>query len=488
MGWARYCRNTCEPGLARTVSLHWPLFYTLLTMPRAQQAYPLTAALLGLPDTESESDEVPTAWLEAFEAQHVDSAVLLGLFTSCRAGRAWSLTHARRATLRLDTADKLWRNPSPDQLQRQLAAAAQALATRGARPTALHVLIDDNERSASALQFLSAQLQGTAGSGITELTVTGPERLGEAAVARCSAALHSFLQHAAAHLPALTTLTLKSCACVLPPPQTLPSLTSLVLHMPVQREPYAPESRDIVLIDPNPFFRSVSTYLPQLTALTIDDYFHYLMSIYDAVDAWHLLFRNNTTHTLRELSTDSSLSDWLVRLLVDHAPGLERLSVWELDEYGFNQGSRQWGVRKLTTRLQVGPLAPFVPLLHTHTHAHKRTRTERGREREVPCCGLLQVDTQRLVGLPAARDGSQLEVCSKGGVSFVVRSTEVRLTTTDTSTHSAPQYAACCEQPVVLCLALLLALLGRCLALYKETVCAASMLSALVCAQRAHLN
>lgn len=79
-----------------------------------------------------------------------------------------------------------------------------------------------------------------------------------------------------------------------------------------------------------------------------------------APDSWpqDLTTHNPTvqSHTLREISTNTALTNELIRLVVSNTPAVQRLSVAEFRRDGFGQHARAidgwsdrvWGVRELT--------------------------------------------------------------------------------------------------------------------------------------------
>ncbi len=282
--------------------------------------FPLAAALFpGILPAEGctePTEYAPDSWLLSFK-QHADPAVYLGLFSSCRGGRDYTLQTANTATLRLQPgsaqSDEAW--------QRTLDAARQALMVRGALSTRLVLLgyepdlnsPDSQQQTTARLSGIPQQLEG-AGSGVTELTVTHSGLLP-----------HTFLTTAASAFPHLHTLSVDQCTCPLPPPAQWPQLRRLQVTIP---PPCYNTHSGVWEEHPTTLavFQSIAAHLPQLTSLDFSR-----QPERDDVDPslpWEQLFTaGSTSHTLTHLTTNCTLTDELVPMLLSHTPALSQLFV-----------------------------------------------------------------------------------------------------------------------------------------------------------------
>ncbi len=155
------------------------------------------------------------------EASHADREVYEGIFTSCRTGRDWVLTTAPQAHLTLQVTEKQLQHRRT--WQRQLAAAKQALATRGqvqaSAAASLHVqwvILPGCAPSEATLQAAADRLVSFvqhAGPHISEVTLETNEDT------HCPDYITSLLRNAAVGLRSITSLTLIACDSTLPPPR-----------------------------------------------------------------------------------------------------------------------------------------------------------------------------------------------------------------------------------------------------------------------------
>ncbi len=263
-------------------------------------------------------EDLPGPWIDLFQEQHAGPTGYSGLFTSCCPGRDWALQHSSKATLTIDSTVEL----SIAEWARRLDAARQALQTRGAQATSLVVVLADTPHSSAACQWLVDAL-APAASGVQSLTVrVEPVPAAASAVERAS----SFLLSAASVFTSISTLAVRNAFCVIPPPPQLPHLT----HIDMQCDGQLPEA----------CFAAIAARLGQLTSLRLNSY--------RPPTDWPLLFSPaTTTHTLTHFSTDRQLTGQLLRLLVEHAPGLTQLGIHDIDPNMGVYSRRVWGVHSL---------------------------------------------------------------------------------------------------------------------------------------------
>lgn len=201
----------------------------------------------------------------------------------------------------------------------RLAAAVEALTTRAGLPTRLEVRCEATDVREPLLQ-VTTQLQA-AGAGVTELVLSRSQ-----GVHLSSQVVTAFLAAAAVSFPNIHTLTLDYWA-ELPAPPAWRQLK----HLTVKEGP----SANAALVQR--VYSSIARYLPQLESLRVDD------NSQDGL--WHLLLTPATaTTTLKSLSTQWALTAPAVRLLVAHAPALQRLTVAWLELRDQDLSGHTWGV------------------------------------------------------------------------------------------------------------------------------------------------
>lgn len=335
------------------------------------------------PDHAPPPEDIPEAWHLVFRSSNASAAVYSGLFTSCQAGRAYALTTAPSARLRLDCdADQ-----PADAWQRQLAAAKQALQTRGTLPTALHIQCTvPAEDSVARLNAIPDQLLG-AGQGVTEVQLRVTDE----------ADVSEFLVRLAAAFPSTASLTLDEPTFTLPPPTVWPQLTRLHVSLPSHTAEDEGQAA----------YTSIAQYLHQITHLTGNPA--------NADLPWAPLFSNQQpSHTLTHFSTNVTADDELLESLLQFAPGLKQLTVGDIADDLSEYSTRQWRLECLTVmgggvievetlaclpgrkagagRLELRAPRMELPLevsheevgcvsIHTHTgtescrHTHRRTHT-----------------------------------------------------------------------------------------------------------------
>lgn len=228
---------------------------------------------------------VPEGWLQEFAGSGLGAAVWAGLFTGSAASRHFTLQFAPKATLLLDCG--------PGQ-QPQYAELGKALAKRnaGGKHTAVRISLHPAEQppaEAGLLAFLAQH-----GAGVSELHYT-------------------FQSHKRFLDPPK-----QEVQASIPPPPNLPRLCSVSVSL-------KPISGLDIGQKQEQFIRDASAYLPQLTSLSL---------IWgDARKLWHLVFAAGTLATnLTHFTTDANLDDWLVGLLISHAPNLTHLTVGYVGE------------------------------------------------------------------------------------------------------------------------------------------------------------
>lgn len=163
----------------------------------------------------SRTNTVPSQWRQLFDAEHADSAVYTGVFSSCTAGRDYALRTAPKITVRLTSPDHAQLHARRKAAWRvQLAQVQRALRTRGKLPTGLTLGRVGGPLSATERDQVLDTLQDV-GRSIKALTVHGITD---------SALTTTFLQRAAATFQNLTTLKVNVCApCTLPPRTRYPT-------------------------------------------------------------------------------------------------------------------------------------------------------------------------------------------------------------------------------------------------------------------------
>ncbi len=261
--------------------------------PHPSPAVSLGAALFGLPAAPGfmvPGEEVPGAWLVLLIEGHADGAVFSRLFCASRATQVWCLQHVPTAHLafRLGPVEEgqlAW--------PQRFDAARARLGVRGPLPTRLTVQEADTYRGTPALADVVNALAGV-GQGVVELVVETDRSPAQ------------FVQTIAAHIPNLTTLTLKYNHCVLPPPTSYPQLRQLSMG-------------DVQLSS----CRSIAEYTSQLKSLSIDP------RDGDAAGARHVFstILSAVSTTLTTFVTREPLTDSLLDLLLRRAPALTELFV-----------------------------------------------------------------------------------------------------------------------------------------------------------------
>ncbi len=253
------------------------------------------------------------------ETQHANGAARLAVFTTCRAGRDGVLSTAPRARLTLLlTAQRL----KDGSWQRQLTAAQQALTKRGRLRTALTVKCGQGKAvCSSGAQNLAAFLKA-AGKHINELRLecTGNTK---------PIQYKTLLQAMSDGLGSITSLDLQGCACVIPSPTKLPSLTSIVMTS-------IPNTKDIIA--------SITTIVPQVTKL------QYTPRFSDKEETFTALLTRVPTpyHALTDLNLDLPLNDELLGLLlIDRAPVLKRLTVYDVILTSDQYVTKQWALAEV---------------------------------------------------------------------------------------------------------------------------------------------
>lgn len=272
-------------------------------------------------------DEMPPgAWLVLFVGEHADDGVYKGIFTMCKAGRAWVLRTAPKARLTLgcpsEPGDKTdaW-------CARLTGGLRQDLLTRGALPVSVSVRGRQCAHTDTLCSTIVSTLRDSPAITALEISQFGNQP-------QWCAAFITMLQQLAPQLPQLTSLTLDPCLPFLPPLASLPQLRSLTVSLD-------PEAQGAPSIDS--CLTSCAAYLTLLTTVT-------LCEDTQAEADWSLLLRPaSTTHTLTSFTTERDLDDRLLVLLLLHAPALQRLSVGCM-ALRADHSDKQWGVRGL--RLQ----------------------------------------------------------------------------------------------------------------------------------------
>ncbi len=305
-------------------------------MQRAQRTS-LGAGLFGFVPADglqAPEDQVPEAWLILFTTKHVTApAVLQGIFSSSRGGRDWALQHAPsvRLVLLYDSVRA-----------KTLRHVSSALSVRCPLPVHLTVLgAGVGDTVARLGGFLTALASGACIKGFT--LSCGQDRADSGRVS-------TVLQDLAEACPQLASLRLDACIGNLPahlsPPQATtapaaPQPTPALPHLSNLTVTFPPTTDHAAAVEY--CSRSIGAYTAQLTSLNITSQHNI---------PWPLVFPAGvTSHTLTHLTTDRALTDELLSLLLDHAPGLTRLRVGRLQLSQDTHRTKQWAVEKLTTQL-----------------------------------------------------------------------------------------------------------------------------------------
>ncbi len=283
------------------------------------------AAFGGQPDDSCAhpDEQAPLAW-QRMLVQLADPPALRGLFTSCRGGRDLVLAHAPQVALTLP----LLLDQPYEQWIAQHYQLKSALITRGRLPTRLHIDGWDGRREPQVqgtplpMQLLAVLLQPTTAAGISEAVIQSkcPQHPQPSAVTQVLAAL-----------PSLTRLELSSAQPItLPHPTHLPLLRELSVECSVQA-----------------ISSNLALYIPQLTSLQLEGTSNVPAGIPCA-----LLFTAAAPaqHLTTFIARNTSLTDELLELLLDHAPALACLSVSRIQLLDTQYVSRVWGVTDLTVR------------------------------------------------------------------------------------------------------------------------------------------
>ncbi len=131
--------------------------------PMPGRKFSLGAALVdGVPadDCAAAGEHVPETWLALFATKHASPDVLLGLFSSSKAGRDVVLATAPTVTLTLTTTTQY----TYDEWMARLGAVREALTTRAGRDTTL-VLAGNHRAYSTAITALIPSELASAGSG-----------------------------------------------------------------------------------------------------------------------------------------------------------------------------------------------------------------------------------------------------------------------------------------------------------------------------------
>ncbi len=346
----------------------------------------IAAALFDIPTVwgwAAPGKPMPDTWRVIFDEKHVDGKVYSKVFSSCRTGREWVLRNAPSAQLHLNTVSPM----HPRAWFGRLTRAAAALDTRGGLTTRMKVTCDDSAESAAACGLMPSVLAGHT-AGVTHLVVSdvSAQRPCEFSVALLRVVLLPF--------PNLTSLTLSPCPPTIPSRDHLKGLKQLSL------------SADVLT---DSILTSCAPLLQQLTSLTLRGG--------EAAQRpqWPLLFNAaSTTSTLTSFTTDHSLTDTLMDLLMQHAPALGQLTVHAL-RMGVDYSARHWSVRELRagmgrphcilwfqlmalpsgkrSLISDGRLALYVEgaeVCVTHTHTHTHTHTQPACTHVTVVCGFCQ--------------------------------------------------------------------------------------------------
>ncbi len=283
------------------------------------------AAILGLPAADSavaSQEHTPDSW-RALLAGHPDAA--LGVFQLCTGGRDWVLSTAPNATVQLDCTIQ---HP-PWQWFARLTAVADALHTRGTRPTTLKLQCDESGPCAAQASVVLGTLRGAARS-VQALEV----HCSNTPPTADSQPISRLLQCAAQTFSGLRRLTLRGAgAWVLPAPTLLPQLQ----HLSAYTEHTTP-------IEASQLARSIAAYVPQLSSLA--------SHMDQSIDTFALLFPK-PSQTLTHLSISHALTDDSLQLLVTQAPVLQSLSVGELQIRSDACQHMIWGVSDVKVAMSV---------------------------------------------------------------------------------------------------------------------------------------
>ncbi len=240
-----------------------------------------------------------------------------GVFTTCRAGRDWSLRSAPTARLLLDCN----KAPAGAPWLRQLGATGQALVTRGGRPTVVSVLCDGSQAADSCFVDIPSHLRSAA-QHITNVQLTAAS---DPTVVTC------WLIEFASYCSNLAALQLQIPPALLPLPNQLRNLRDLSLVS----DPSAATHPQLVT--------SLGRLLKQLTSLKLHagD-----LTAGPQQQGFFTAATKTTTLTSLDLG-ETTLTGPLLRALVDHVPALKRLKAGVYRVATNCVMGRQWGVESL---------------------------------------------------------------------------------------------------------------------------------------------
>ncbi len=252
------------------------------------------------------------------------------------AGRDYVLRRAKSAALTLDAQD----SQPFDKWRQQLRSTQLALSARGILPSSLTLSGSGNDIRA---QLVPGALMGV-GAGITHLSYkpSPPD----------DPARTALLKDTVAALTGLQSLQL-CCPCAIPSPSLLPNLTALTAFVAAENFPDNPQH-----VPHEQLGRSIGALLPQLHSLALPAHDKYLIDAGPS-QLFNHIFTQGHTHTLTHLSFDANLHDTLMDLLLEHAPGLRKLSVYDL-ELAQDHSRKEWRLEQLMVEQE--PETPLVQL------------------------------------------------------------------------------------------------------------------------------
>ncbi len=279
-------------------------------MPRRR--FSLGGAIWGFPSAygcRAPFKNAPDAWLLILLQKH-GAAVFQGIFTSCRAGKAWVLHNAPKAQVKLSVSAQ----QGSAAWVKQLSAVDSDLAIRHRQRTVLTITFDqdDSKDCLPAPDHLSGDqalltipsLLNTTSQSISELQVLfegGPNH----DLARL------FMKRAAKVFKTATTF--EAPTGILPPLDELANATKLSIPCP-----YGPDDADIN--------KSIGLLVPQLTELSYTRGQPGPSHYFAPEPVWTQVF-TSTSHTLTRFTTAYELTDKLAKLLSKHTPRLADLHV-----------------------------------------------------------------------------------------------------------------------------------------------------------------
>lgn len=285
------------------------------------------------------------AWALALFNQHLDPASRLAVARASKGCWQCALEVAEQATVTLlahgALADAAW--------QARLAAAGRVLAARGPPPdssadgeclrgTTLVLRIPTPHPSALQAALSLPSLAGRAVTALKVLHYKYP------VVLECA----PWPQPPAPVFSSVRSLTVKHLSSPLPPPDQLPNLRELVVHLSIEPRRDGPDPVFARLTEVR--CASVGRYLSQITALSV-----YEEHDLGQIVPWSFIL-STRSDTLTTLVTDTTRQDLMLPLLPRVCPRLQRLSCftcalgsgvsqtsWELKEYSMES---TWGEAK----------------------------------------------------------------------------------------------------------------------------------------------